>query len=98
MFVCYDKTDCFAIRISNLVKLLRNPLLGKSRDHLRAGYRSVQIEWHLAFYRVTENELELVRVLTFRWIQNFILELSCSLFLKTPMGERLNICIQSMNE
>jgi toxin ParE1/3/4 len=48
---------------SNLAKLLRNPLLGKSRDHLRARYRSVQIERHVVFYRVTENELELVRVL-----------------------------------
>jgi toxin ParE1/3/4 len=48
---------------SHLAKLLINPLLGKSRDYLREGYRSLQIERHLAFYRVTENEIEIVRVL-----------------------------------
>ncbi len=46
-----------------MVKLLTHPLLGRSRESLRLGYRSLQIERHLVFYRVSEAEVEIVRVL-----------------------------------
>jgi toxin ParE1/3/4 len=46
-----------------MTKLLTHPLLGRSRDSLRLGYRSIQIERHLVFYRVSEVEIEIVRVL-----------------------------------
>lgn len=46
-----------------MTKLLTHSLLGRSRDSLRQGYRSIQIERHLVFYRVFEVEVEIVRVL-----------------------------------
>ncbi len=44
-------------------KMAKSPLLGKSRDYLRPGYRSIQLERHLIFYRVTDTAVEIVRVL-----------------------------------
>jgi toxin ParE1/3/4 len=46
-----------------MAKLLTHPLLGRSRDSLRLGYRSIQLERHVVFYRVSETEVEVVRVL-----------------------------------
>lgn len=44
-------------------KLLTNPLLGKSRDQVRAGYRSIHAERHVIYYCFTEDEVEVVRIL-----------------------------------
>ena len=44
-------------------KLLVSPDLGRPRDALRAGYRSVHIGRHTVFYRVEGRSLEIVRVL-----------------------------------
>jgi putative addiction module CopG family antidote len=46
-----------------MTKFLSHPLLGQSRDTLRSGYRSIQIERYLLFYRLSEVEVEIVRVL-----------------------------------
>jgi toxin ParE1/3/4 len=46
-----------------LAKLKEFPMLGKPRDELRPGYRSLQIQRHLAFYLLTEEAVEIVRVL-----------------------------------
>jgi toxin ParE1/3/4 len=47
-----------------MTKSLSHPLLSQSRDPLRLGYRSIQIERRLVFYRVSEvEEIEVIRVL-----------------------------------
>ena len=48
---------------AGLQELISNPKLGKSRDYVREGYRSVQINRHVIFYRVQESEIFIVRVL-----------------------------------
>jgi toxin ParE1/3/4 len=44
-------------------RLLRNPQLGKARDELSPGIRTILIDPHVAFYRVTGVTVEIVRVL-----------------------------------
>jgi toxin ParE1/3/4 len=43
--------------------LLDNPYLGKSRDDIKAGYHSLVIEKHIIFYRLTNEKLEVMRIL-----------------------------------
>jgi len=43
--------------------LLDNPHLGKSRDDIKAGYRSLLVEKHLVFYRLADEQLEIMRIL-----------------------------------
>ena len=43
-------------------RLLDNPELGKSRDELVVGVRSIVIRPHVVFYRVSKTEIEIVRV------------------------------------
>jgi toxin ParE1/3/4 len=46
--------------------LLDNPYLGKSRDDIKAGYRSLLVEKHLVFYRLADEQLEIMRILHYR--------------------------------
>jgi toxin ParE1/3/4 len=46
--------------------LLDNPYLGKSRDDIKAGYRSLLVEKHLVFYRLANEQLEIMRILHYR--------------------------------
>ncbi len=48
--------------------LISNPLLGKSRDKVRKGYRSIQINRHVIYYRLLEDTIDIVRVLHERMI------------------------------
>lgn len=43
--------------------LVEFPDIGASCDHIRAGYRKLQIHRHLIFYRRSEGRIEIVRVL-----------------------------------
>jgi toxin ParE1/3/4 len=43
-------------------KLASNPMLGKSRDNLRAGYRSFRVGQHLIYYTVSGDTLSIRRV------------------------------------
>jgi len=43
--------------------LLDNPSLGKSRADIKPGYRSLVIEKHVVFYRITEQTLDVLRIL-----------------------------------
>lgn len=40
-----------------------NPRLGKPRESIRPGYRSIQINRHVAYYRTQTQRIEIVRVL-----------------------------------
>lgn len=43
--------------------LTRQPLMGTERTELLPGVRSIPIESHTLFYRVTVNRLEIIRIL-----------------------------------
>lgn len=44
-------------------KLTANPKLGKSREYIRSGYRSLQINHHVIYYRLQGDIIDIVRVL-----------------------------------
>ena len=41
----------------------RSSELGKARDDVRAGLRSIPVDRHVVFYRITKEAIEIVRVL-----------------------------------
>ena len=43
--------------------LLNNPHLGKQRNELKQGYRSLIIQKHSIFYRINNNEINILRIL-----------------------------------
>ena len=43
--------------------LTEHPLIGTERAELLAGIRSLPVERHILFYRVTSNRVEIIRVL-----------------------------------
>jgi plasmid stabilization system protein ParE len=45
------------------LRLVCHPHLGKSRDELLVGIRSVLIDPHVVFYTVSPNTIEIVRVI-----------------------------------
>ncbi len=49
--------------VAGIARLKEHPELGKSRDDLRAGYRSLRINQHVVFYLVTPSVIRIVRVL-----------------------------------
>lgn len=49
---------------AGLQELISYPRLGKSRDSIRKGYRSIQVNHHVIYYRVEEeNDINIIRVL-----------------------------------
>ena len=43
--------------------LLHHSKSGKVRDEIRRGYRSLPVENHVVFYRVSDKDIEIVRIL-----------------------------------
>ena len=43
--------------------LSHNPQIGRAQDHIRKGYRAIQINRHVVFYRVQAQRINIVRVL-----------------------------------
>ena len=48
---------------AGLHRLMDNPMLGRSRDGIRLGYRSIQINRHIAYYLIQNQRIVIVRVL-----------------------------------
>jgi len=48
---------------STLKNLVDHPEMGKERDELRKGYRSLLVNHHIVFYRVIDDEIQIMRVL-----------------------------------
>jgi len=46
-----------------LLRLVDNPALGRERNEIRAGLRSVALASHVVFYRVDDTSVRVVRVL-----------------------------------
>jgi len=49
--------------VGGIERLSTHPELGYSRDDIRTGYRSLNVSQHIVFYRFTEEEVLIVRVL-----------------------------------
>ena len=43
--------------------ICRNSNSGKSMEHVRKGYRASKVKSHLIFYRVSNNTIEMIRIL-----------------------------------
>jgi len=48
---------------SGMLRLIDNPQFGKKRDDVRMGYRSLQVNRHIVFYRMMGGQIEIVRIL-----------------------------------
>ncbi len=48
---------------SLFVKIVNNPEIGKERDEIRKGLRSLLKEKHVVFYRILNNHIRIVRIL-----------------------------------
>ena len=53
---------------TGLQGLIDNPEIGQTREKVRAGYRSIQINRHVVYYRVLGESIDIVRVLHERMI------------------------------
>ena len=49
--------------IKEMEFLATKPQSGKILEHVRKGYRSSKVKSHYIFYRITSNEIEIVRIL-----------------------------------
>ena len=46
-----------------IAKLVHNPGLGKKREEIREGLRSLLKDKHVVFYRILDNRIRIVRIL-----------------------------------
>lgn len=49
--------------IEGIDNLKTNPKMGKSRESIRDGYRSIQINHHVIYYRLDNEIIDIIRVL-----------------------------------
>ncbi len=49
--------------IKEIEFLATKPESGKALNHIRKGYRSIKIKSHYIFYRFSQDELEIIRIL-----------------------------------
>jgi len=60
----YTQADIYLNKInSGIGHLISNPMLGRDRNDLRKGYRSIQIKHHIVFYKITNNQIQIIRIL-----------------------------------
>jgi toxin ParE1/3/4 len=58
------RKDTYLEAIKGRFRLIRErPTAGAPRDEIRPGYRSLSIGRHVIFYRLTEDAVEIVRIL-----------------------------------
>ena len=59
-----NQADRYLDRLDEgISRLSENPFLGSDAGTIRRGYRKLTVERHLVFYTVTEERIEIVRVL-----------------------------------
>lgn len=59
-----DQADKYLNQLeAGMKQLIDHPALGTNYDHVRKGYRRLQVERHAVFYQVLELEILVVRVL-----------------------------------
>ena len=49
--------------MTGMQRLTSNPELGQLRTSIRAGYRSLQINLHVVYYRLQGETIDIVRIL-----------------------------------
>jgi toxin ParE1/3/4 len=49
--------------IAGIESLIENPQLGLVRDDIKKGYRQLQIEKHILFYRISTTQIRIIRIL-----------------------------------
>ena len=58
------QADTYLEELVSGIDLLRNyPMMGSSRDDLRKHYRALTVNQHIVFYLVSDNEVQVIRVL-----------------------------------
>jgi toxin ParE1/3/4 len=59
-----DQADRYHELIFKEIKFLASrPKYGKDQSHLRKGYRSSQVKAHIIFYKYSNKEIEIIRIL-----------------------------------
>lgn len=48
---------------AGIEKLRHNPKLGRPREEVRTGYRSLQVNQHIVYYVLTPSVIRIIRVL-----------------------------------
>lgn len=72
-----DKAVEYLLQLdAGIQALANNPKMGKSRENTRRGYRSIQINRHVIYYRIDAEIVDIIRVLHERMIPNRHLWLS----------------------
>jgi len=60
----FDQALTYVLEFEPIFQLLiRNPELGKVRDEIKPGLRSIPKEAHVIFYRIMKNHIRIVRIL-----------------------------------
>ena len=49
--------------LDGIEQLIDNPEMGKSRAIIRSGYRSIQVNSHIVYYRIEDDAIRVIRVL-----------------------------------
>lgn len=66
-----DKAVEYLLQLDTGIQgLASNPEIGKTRENIRRGYRSIQINRHVIYYRVDAEIIDIIRVLHERMIPN----------------------------
>ena len=60
----FTQADVYLSQINSGVgHLISSPQLGKDRNDLRKSYRSIQTKHHIVFYKITNNQIQIIRIL-----------------------------------
>lgn len=59
----YQADKYYSEIITAFELICKNPSAGKSAHNIRIGYHTFKINKHLIFYKVTESEVDIVRIL-----------------------------------
>ena len=58
------QADFYIAQFANTLKnLIDHPEMGKDRGDLKKGYRSLLVNHHIVFYRLIDDEIQVMRVL-----------------------------------
>ena len=58
------QADTYLDEIASAIQTLtEHPQLGPARDDLKKGYRALPVNQHILFYKVLEDEIQIIRVL-----------------------------------
>ncbi|MDJ0683589.1 MAG: type II toxin-antitoxin system RelE/ParE family toxin [Alphaproteobacteria bacterium] len=59
-----DQRTRYLVKFDKIfIRLAEQPAMGRPRDALRPGYRSVSVGRHVVFYRILPDGVEVVRIL-----------------------------------